>query len=699
MPTTRTLAPHAPIAQILPLLGVSQLDRIFEYKIDTDQDADAQPGVLVRIRFAGRLVNGILLERVAEPIHQGDLRWLDRVISPEIIYSPATRALIESLALRYGAITSDVIRAAIPSRHAQAEQTDTTTAWEELGKTSEPDLSPWSAYEHGEAFVDAVLAGKVARVAWQMTPQEPWADALAALAVKVVLQGKGALLIVPNQKDIEQLVAACSQYVSPKQITVLNSQQGPQARYRRFLSVLHGQGRLVIGTRSAAFAPVANLGLVVIKDDGDDNLVDPRAPYIHAREVLTTRSSLEHASIILAGLTRTAEVQVLVEAGWVYSLAANRDTIRKRMPRIHATGEHEFELERDRFAKNSRLPSRAFQAIRRSLEQGRPALVQVPRKGYVPTLACKKCSSPARCRACNGPLGIPPQSETINSGAQPVLLGPQRQSQALPPAHAGAYVPTCGWCGTPDTHFSCGQCGNRQLRAVVQGHRRTLEEFGVAFPQTPIVASGGNRIYETLPSRPGIVVATPGAEPIITDGPTYGAAVLLDSWALLNRQDLRATEDTFAKWTHAASLVVSHEQGGEVIVVADASLAVVQRFIRWDVIGMAQQELASRREVGFPPAVHMAAVDAPARALHQFMELLELPAGSDILGPVDLPLGMKLPGDYDQQEFGPPQRILVRTPLGPRNQLGAALRAAQTARLARRDSLPLRIQINPIHIG
>ena len=81
----------------------------------------------------------------------------------------------------------------------------------------------------------------------------------------------------------DALEAALRELVSPRQITVLAAGLGPESRYRRYLDILHGSGRLVIGTRSAAYAPVANLRLAVILDDGDDNLVDPRAPYVHAR--------------------------------------------------------------------------------------------------------------------------------------------------------------------------------------------------------------------------------------------------------------------------------------------------------------------------------------------------------------------------------------------------------------------------------
>jgi hypothetical protein len=142
---------------------------------------------------------------------------------------------------------------------------------------------------------------------------------------------------------------------------------------------------------------------------------------------------------------------------------------------------------------------------------------------------------------------------------------------------------------------------------VVVGARRTAEELGRAFPGTPVVTSAGDVIVSQVPARPALVVATPGAEPCAVDG--YGAALLLDTWALLGRQDLRAAEDALWRWMNAAALVRSRGAGGVVTVVAESALPTVQSLIRWDPVGHADAELAARAEVGLPPAVHIAALD------------------------------------------------------------------------------------------
>lgn len=664
-------ATFLPVAKVLPQLGLAHLDRTFDYYVAEEQSEDAQPGTRVRVRFAGRLVDGLILGRTEAPEHVGNLRFLERVISPEVVAPIQLRQLVDALAERYAGVRSDIYRSAIPPRHKKAEETDTSTPWTELGAATEPDLSGWSTYQYGESFVDAVLARKLVRAAWQVAPGAPWAGPVAALAAKVALDGGGALIVVPDQRDVDSLEAQLKKVVGPRQVSTLTSAQGPQARYSRYLSALHGQARIVVGTRSAAFAPVQDLRLLVLMDDGNDNLVDPREPYVHAREVLTTRSALEHVPLIIGGVARTAETQMLVESGWMHGLEASKGTIRERMPRIYAAGDSDIALERDPRARQARLPSAAFQAAKRALQRNRPVLFQVPRAGYIRALACGDCRTPSRCRACNGPLELPQSGD--------------------------ASAPTCRWCGRIDPSYRCVACGSRKLRAVVLGTDRTAEELGRAFPHVRVRNSSGEKVLAEVEPQAQLVVATPGAEPVVEGG--YGAAVLMDAWALLQRPDLRAAEETYSRWIAAAALVEPHERGGEVVVTADPGIAVVQFFLRWDPSGYAALELGHRREVSFPPAAHVAVVDAPRVALEDFFAHTTLPLAAELLGPVDLPSGVSLPGTWDEQQFGPAQRMLVRCAVQERNELGRALRAGVISRATRKQDLPLRVQVDPLHIG
>ncbi len=663
---TRRAAEHEPIARVLPMLSVPHLDREFDYLVAADQSDDAQPGVRVRVRFHGRLVDAFVLERRSDTDHSGKLGWLDRVISAEPVLTPDIRRLADAVAARYVGTRPDVLRLAIPPRHAGVEKKPQP---ELAPLTPQPvDESGWARYGRGEQFLAAIREGRAARAVWQALPGEHWALRLAEAAAATVHAGRGALIVVPDQRDVDAVHAAAVGCVDESRVVALSAGLGPSQRYRRWLAVLRGQARLVIGTRSAVFAPIADLGLVVVWDDGDDNLAEPRAPYPHAREVAMLRAHQLRCAAIIGGYARTAEAHALVRSRWAHDLVAARPVVRTHAPRVVALDDNAFDQERDPAAHTARLPSMALRTARAALAAGHPVLVQVPRCGYVPALACARCRTVARCRHCTGPLSLP-----------------DRDTQGA----------VCRWCARAELSLRCVSCGSDAVRAVVVGARRTAEELGRALPGASVVTSGGESVLARVGPKPAVVVATPGAEPVAEGG--YGAALLLDSWALLGRQDLRAAEDTLRRWMAAAALVRSRADGGSVAVIAESAIPTVQSLIRWDPVGHAESELNARAEVALPPAVHLAVLDGVPEAVNALLDFAELPPEAESLGPVDLPPGARRPPGIAVDS--PLARMLVRVPRAGGLDLAAALRRAVNGLSARHDQQPVRVQMDPLHIG
>lgn len=666
MTLTPRAAEHEPIARVLPMLSVPHLDREFDYLVSAEQSDDAQPGVRVRIRFHGRLVDAFILERRSDTDHPGKLGWLDRVVSAEPVLTPDIRRLTDAVAARYVGTRADVLRLAIPPRHAAVEK---KPAPELPPLAPEPvDESGWARYGRGEQFLSAIREGRAARAVWQALPGENWALRLAEAAAATVHAGRSALIVVPDQADVDAVHAAAVSCVDESRVVALSAGLGPSQRYRRWLAVLRGQARLVIGTRSAVFAPVAELGLVVVWDDGDDTLSEPRAPYPHAREVAMLRAHQLRCAAMIGGYARTSEAHALVRSRWALDLVAARSVVRTHAPRVVALDDNAFDQERDPAAHTARLPSMALRTARSALEAGHPVLVQVPRRGYVPALACARCRTVARCRHCTGPLSLPDRD---TRGA------------------------VCRWCARAEPALRCVSCGSDAVRAVVVGARRTAEELGRALPGASVITSGGDSVLTNVAGTPAIVVATPGAEPVAEGG--YGAALLLDSWALLGRQDLRAAEDTLRRWMAAAALVRSRADGGTVAVIAEAAIPTVQSLIRWDPVGHAESELNAREEVALPPAVHLAVLDGVPDAVHALLEATELPPAAEPLGPVDLPPGARRPPGIAVDS--PVGRMLVRVPRTDGLDLAAALRRAVNTHSARHDQQPVRVQMDPLHIG
>lgn len=682
---THRPAAHKPVARILVDMPQDHLDRPFDYLVPEKLADQARPGVRVRVRFAGALIDGFLIERADASDHQGSLRYLERVLSTEQVLTEEIVGLARAVADRYAGTLADVLRLAIPPRHATTEAE--SAAESNTGKTAaeagpdrlpRPDPGPWTRYPAGPSFLEAVAGGRPARAAWTALPGAAWPDEIARAAVTAASAGRGAVVVVPDARDlarVDEALAALIPPPNPLQPTAapsyvtLTAELGPAERYRRWLAALRGETLIVAGTRAAMFAPVRNLGLVVLWDDGDDVHADLRAPYPHAREVLALRAHRAGAAALIGGFSRTTEMAQLVRSGWARHLGPDRQTLRSLAPRVKPAAD-EANLGRDGAAMTARLPALALQTARQALEEG-PVLIQVPRRGYLAAIACARCRTPARCTRQIGEAGARTGKGQTGKGQ---CNGPLRL--AGPDA-----APDCRWCGALATEpggWHCPGCGHDKLRAVVTGAARTAEELGRAFPGVKVRTSGGDLVLPRVPSQPALVIATPGAEPVAD----YAAALLLDGWALLSFPSLRAGEETLRRWLAAAALV---RPGGTVLVHADATLAATQALVRWDPVTFAERDLAERAELGFPPAVRMAAVTGESAAVASVIRGID-PA-FEVLGPVPL--------DQPQPQAEEEVRVLVRAPRADGAVLAKALQAAQAGRSARKEGGGARVQLDP----
>ncbi|MFC5724885.1 primosomal protein N' [Streptomyces gamaensis] len=672
------LAAELPVARVLVDKGPVHLDQLWHYAVPAELDADAQPGTRVRVRFGagtrqvregrregGGLLDGFIVERVAESDYRGPLAAIAQVLSPEPVLGPALLALCRSVADRYAGSLADVLQLAVPPRHARIEAESSPRP---LPPPPVPEPGSWSRYPTGPAFLDAVARGDAPRAVWTALPGPHWPQELARAAAAALASGRGALIVVPDGRAAARVDDALTALLGAGRHVLLTAELGPEERYRRWLAVNRGAVRAVVGTRAAMFAPVRDLGLVAVWDDGDSSHSTPQAPHPHAREVLVSRALAEKAAFLLGGFGCTVEAARLVATGWALPLAAPREVLRTCAPRVRTVGE--ADEARDAAARAARLPSVAWETAREGLRHG-PVLVQVPRRGYAPRLACERCREPARCGHCAGPLEAP---------------GPDAPLR-------------CGWCGRERADWYCAGCGGGRLRARIVGARRTAEELGRAFPSVPVRTSGRDHVLATVPDSPAIVVSTPGAEPAAEGG--YAAALLLDGWALLGFPDLRAEEEALRRWLGAAALVRGREAGGTVVVVAESSLRPVQALVRWDPAGHARRELADRAELGFPPVSRMASVAGPPQDVAAFLATAELPPDAEVLGPVPLPVPR--PG-RPRRPGGPPpgeqwDRALLRVPPGRGAALATALKTAQATRLARREGEPVALWVDPLDIG
>ena len=275
-----TSATDLPVARVVVDSPLPHLDRLFDYAVPVELDEAAQPGVRVKVRFSGRLIAGFLIERAAATGHEGRLSPLASVVSPEPVLTPEVARLARAVADRYAGTLTDVLRLAVPPRHARVEKAVVTAL-------PVPDLpvapGALASYDNGAELREALAAGKGPHAVWTVAAGRDWAGDIADAARATLDGGRGTVVVVPDARDVARVDAALTVALGPGRHTALTADLGPAERYRRFLAVSRGLVQVVVGTRATAFAPVRDLGLAVVWDDGDDLHAEPRAPYPHVR--------------------------------------------------------------------------------------------------------------------------------------------------------------------------------------------------------------------------------------------------------------------------------------------------------------------------------------------------------------------------------------------------------------------------------
>ncbi|GAA4356730.1 primosomal protein N' [Microbacterium rhizosphaerae] len=596
------------IARVLIDSPLPQLDRLFDYAIPDELATAAVPGVRVRVplRTAGRVVDGYIVETVeaddsgeVEDSPPRPLSELDAVVSSVAVLPARLYALARRVADRAAGSASDILRLAIPKRMVRVEK-----AW---CAGDPPSAAPvtaaaaaWARAELQDfpGLADALTDGRRIAVDAPPVPVElpsgettgRWATLLAAAAAHVLAAGRSVVVVVPDHRDLDSVAAALEGLIPASALVRDDADQSGPARYGAYLRRLADAPCVVIGNRSAVYAPVHDLGLVAIWDDGDPLLAEPLSPGVHARDAALVRQELDGGALLLLGHTRTTDVERLVTVGWVRDLAARR----RVSPRVVLSPPD---------ARGARIPSAAWAAARSALADG-PVLVQVARPGYAPALVCADCRRPARCPHCTGPLR----------------------------ARRPGATPECAWCGRAATGWTCGNCGSDKVRMASSGSERTADELGRAFPGVRIVVADGAHAVLRVDARPALVIATRGAEPIADGG--YRAVLLLDGERMLMSEDLRIGESCLRWWSNAAALA----RPGAPVHLAGVVGPVARALATWSQPAYARGELAERAPLRMPPAVRVAAIEgvptAVASALSTLREAVPALPEDAVVGPV-----------------------------------------------------------------
>lgn len=505
-------------------------------------------------------------------------------------------------------------------------------------------------------------------------------------AIEHVLQkGRTALVLVPEIALTPQMVQRFKGRLG-EEVAVLHSQLGLGERYDQWRGIKEGRYRVVIGARSALFAPLRDIGLIIIDEEHENTYKESSPPRYHAREVARKRAQLSGAVLVLGSATPSLESHHAAKVGKYALVLLPHRVDRRPLPEIELVDMRELSERGERTILSPRLVN----ALARLYKTGEQAILFLNRRGFARFLQCHRCGHIFRCRNCSVSL--------CYHAREPHLL-----------CHH------CNWSLYPP--FTCPQCGNQAHRYAGIGTERVEEELRRLLPPLRCLRMDADTTarkhahWDILENfREGRAQILLGTQMIAKglDIPNVTLVGVINADTSLAFPDFRAGERTFQLLTQVSGRAGRGNLPGKVIVQTySPEHYAITAAVRGDQEDFYRRELEFRREAVYPPFCRLINLvvtssgeehsRAAAEALGDILRSRVDPGRGVLLGPAPAPLA-RLKGRY---RF----HLTLKTfpPHGLDDELGRALDSFEDFRASycRREGLPreeisLSVDVDPV---
>jgi primosomal protein N' (replication factor Y) (superfamily II helicase) len=412
-------------------------------------------------------------------------------------------------------------------------------------------------------------------------------------------QGKGAIVLVPEisltPQTVERFKARFGSGPLQTLVAVLHSHLSAGERHDEWHKIRRGRARIVIGARSAIFAPVDPLGLIIVDEEHEHTYKQEEAPRYHARDVAIMRGQMEGATVVLGSATPSLESFFNCRAGKYSLLELPERVDDQKMPQVRIVDM------RQSARKEKGIPILSPQlkeAITRRLERGEQTILFLNRRGYSSSLQCPKCGYVAECPNCS------------------VSLTYHRHEQKI----------CCHICGhTAPVPAVCPEksCRNPQIRYAGLGTQKVEETLAKLFPDARVTRMDSDALrrkddYRRILGdfRTGKIDILLGTQ-MIAKGlhfPNVTLVGIIYADLALHQPDFRAGERTFQLLTQVAGRAGRGDIEGEVVVQAFTPFHPAIQFARrHDFNGFYEQELEFREPLKYPPFTRIALLTLKGR--------------------------------------------------------------------------------------
>lgn len=399
---------------------------------------------------------------------------------------------------------------------------------------------------------------------------------------RVLQEKKTAMILVPEIGLTPQMIERFEARFGKQNIGLLHSRLTPAKRFDMWRRIKSGQVQIVLGTRSAIFAPLENIGIIILDEEHDQSYKQDNMPTYHARDIAIWRAQKHQAQVILASATPSLESFVRAEKG-IYEYVRLQERINANQPEVEIVDMTNYlgEIEHRYFSRE------LLEAIQTAIEKNEQVILLLNRRGYAPMMQCKVCGHIPECPNCDTSL-VYHQNKRQNS---------------------------CHYCDYTESHQStCAECGS-DMRLDGIGIQRIEQELKKVFETARIIRADRDTIkkledYEALyeefrKHEADILLGTQ----MITKGfdfPNVTVVGILETDQILHMPDVRASEKAYQLLRQAIGRTGRSEKKGKAILqTLDADHPLFVDIQKDDYQGFARKELERRQQFENPPFWHM----------------------------------------------------------------------------------------------
>jgi primosomal protein N' (replication factor Y) (superfamily II helicase) len=576
-------------------------------------------------RDAGRKRRIVVLKETSGKLNENQRRIVETLaagggqLEAAVLRSVAPPSTLTSLVKRgVVALTEEAIPFSVSELHVRRRE------YTQLNAEQQVALAHIDAAAASRAFSVSLLHG--------VTGSGKTAVYLEAMQ-HVLDAGRSAILLVP-EIGLTPSAAAHLHQVFGDEVAILHSALTPAERAEQWHRIRRGEARIVVGTRSAVFAPVSDLALIVVDEEHDSSYKQEETPRYHGRDVAVMRGKLAGAAVVLGSATPSMESFHNSSSG-KYALLELRERVEQRpLPEVELV---DMRAEFRDTGEDAIFSRRLMEELGGCLARGEQAMVLLNRRGYSAFVLCRACGETVQCRNCA------------------IALTHHKRAQRL----------LCHYCGySQPVPRVCPKCASEHIFFVGTGSEKLEERLHGAFPQARIArldrdtVRGRHEFERVLNAlHAGELDLLVGTQMIAKGHDIHGVTLVgvVGADFALGFPDFRAAERTFQLLTQVAGRAGRGDAPGRVILQTYfPEHYAIQFAARHDYAGFFDKELRYRKWMHYPPFTAVANVLVRSAKLEEAMKYSGLigrwfekhpPEGVRVLGPSAAPI-VRLKTDY-----------------------------------------------------